>query len=115
MAVKSLYNLNVITAHTIERLTGHFEDNIGVSLEGWTKNLCKEREVELKACLKEIIEKHGDQVKKYMDPLAIYLMLIVTSASETIAINAKKNFDGIKKSTNISLDHVAQYQQESES
>ena len=91
MAVRSLYNLNVIASNTIEKLVNHFGEDSGVSLEGWTKNLCKEREEELKACLKEIIEKHGDQVKQYMDPMAIYLMLIVTTASETIAVNAKKN------------------------
>lgn len=99
MAVKSLYNLNVITAHTIEKLTGHFGEDYGVSLDGWTKNLCKEREEELKACLKEIIDKHGDQVKQYMDPIAIYLMLVITSASETIAINTKKKSKYTKSTT----------------
>jgi hypothetical protein len=91
MAVKSLYNLNVIASHTIERISMNWSEETGISLEGWTKNLCKEREAELKSCLKEIIEKHGSQVKQYLDPVAIYLMLIVTSASETIAINTKKN------------------------
>ena len=61
-------------------------------IKGYTKRLSKEEKKEqLKKCLAEIIREHGASIKPYMSPIAMWLMIMISSATEQIAENASKN------------------------
>lgn len=99
LATDALFNINIIMCNFMENMTevGRQNEITGKyvpNLTGWTgKMLQPEKEKRLKDCLKSIIELHGESIKPFMSPIAIWAMFMVTSASEQIAENKSKNSD----------------------
>lgn len=102
LAVRGLYNLNVILAHGVERLSVHFEDALPANLIGFKNNLCVENEENLKNVLKDIVREHGESIKPYLSPISIWLAMVITSATTVASANARKNSNGTRGVTGTS-------------
>lgn len=91
LAVRSLNNFNLLAVHLLEQTSINFKDKTaGVALlEGWTKKT-REMEKELADVFRAIIEKYGNSVQQYMDPLVQYAMVMTTTASMVVAENYGK-------------------------
>lgn len=96
LAVISLYNLNLVMTTFVEELGKTARQNETIkdyvpNIDGFTDNLRQtEKAKVLKECLKEIIKQHGESIKPFMNPIAIWLCLMLTTASEQVAKNSTK-------------------------
>jgi len=87
---RSLYNANFILCNMLEKLSISLKDktfNIAI-LEGWSSNI-SENKKELLIIYGEIIEKYGESVALYVDPLAKLAMVLISSATVTVANNVR--------------------------
>jgi len=97
LATQSLYNVNLMMVQFLETLTDAGRQNEMTkdyvpNLKGMTENLLKPDKAKvLKETLKAIIQEHGAEIKPYLSPVSIWLMLMIGTATETIANNASKN------------------------
>lgn len=104
LAVKALFNVNILVAKTLEDVTKVMQGNENMKnycpdLEGYTKELFAQ-EKELKECLKLVIEQHGKEIKPWVSPLTMYAMIMIGTAGKTIANNMSKNLEQQSQNTN---------------
>lgn len=98
-ATECLYNVNIIMSQFVENMSEVGRQNEMTkdyipNLNGLTKRLVREdKQKALKECLKQIIKEHGETLKPYMSPIAMWAMLMMSNCAEQIAENASKNSD----------------------
>jgi len=99
VAVQALFNVNIIMTQFVENLAevgrqNEMTKDYVPNINGMTQRLLKDdKQKQLKECLKGIIAEHGESIKPYLSPVAIWLMFMVSNASETVAENMSKNLD----------------------
>ena len=91
LAVRSLNNANMLLVRVLEESSKGFKDKTaGVALlEGWTEQV-KKMETEMNEVFTNILAKYGNNVEKYLDPLAQYFMIMMSSAGVVCASNYSK-------------------------
>lgn len=97
LATDALFNINIIITTFIENIAETGRKNEATkkyvpNVKGWTNRLLQpEKEKQLKECLKNIIALHGDKIKPFMSPISIWVMFMITSATEQVSENLSKN------------------------
>jgi hypothetical protein len=97
LAVEALFNLNMIMSDFVENMAeiGREHDKIKKyvpNIKGFTTRLLQpQKEKHCRECLKGIIEVHGETIKPLMSPIAVWLMFMISTASEQVAENTSKN------------------------
>lgn len=107
LAVISLYNLNLVMTTFCEEMgkTARKSETMAdyiPNIDGWTANLRQpEKAIALKECLRDIIKQHGEAIKPLMNPIAIWLVLMITSASEVVVKNNTNIVEKKSETSNI--------------
>ena len=95
-AADALYNVNLIMTQFIENcaIIGREHEvtkDYVPNLDGLTKRIQQEeKKKQLKETLKRIIERYGQNIKPYLNPLCDYAMIMISCAVEQISINNVK-------------------------
>jgi hypothetical protein len=91
-----LFNVNLIMAQFVENIAEVGKQNkitkdYVPNISGFTKRLLKDdKKEQLKKCLREIIKEHGEMLAPYMNPIAMWSMIMISTASEQIIENASE-------------------------
>jgi len=99
LAVQALFNVNIIMTQFVENMAEVGRQNEMTrdyvpNISGLTQKMASDdKQKQLKECLKGIVSQHGESIKPYLSPIAIWLMLIVSTAGETVAENMSKNLE----------------------
>lgn len=88
MAAEALYNINFLMVNTIENITNNFD--LPISLDGLTKKMDETKKEELKAVLLKIVGNHGNVIKPFLSPIALYCYIMLTTVQQTVHENLKK-------------------------
>lgn len=97
LCTEALFNVNLIMATFVENLAETGRKNEVASkyipnINGFTRALLKpEKEKRLRECLGQIVKEHGETIKPYMSPIAVWLMYMITTATEVVSENMSKN------------------------
>lgn len=101
MAINALYNYHVIGLCTLEESPKLFGID---ALNGLTKNICIDKEQQLKEHLKNLVEFYGPSIKTYCHPLVGYSALLISGVKDVISENIEKKKTPIQDYSNISQE-----------
>jgi len=93
--VNALYNFNLLIAKLLEHGSIAFQDTEGIkeyipNLKGYGDKIYEEkRREELKACLREILARHGNVIKPMLNPIAAWVCIMVEAGAEAHLDNLK--------------------------
>jgi hypothetical protein len=97
LATNALFNINIILSNAVENIAETARQNevskkYVPNIKGLTARILRpDKEKALKECLKDIIKLHGDKIKPFMSPIYIWLMFMISTASEQVHENFQKN------------------------
>jgi hypothetical protein len=88
---KTLVQMNARMVGLFEALSISYKDKtMGVELlEGWSENINR-AESELQIVFTEMVKKYGVNIKRYIDPVTHYGMIMTSSAMLCVATNVQK-------------------------
>jgi hypothetical protein len=91
IAIRTLNNINLTLVAIAENLSISFkEKTAGIELlKGWT-NKVKNMDSELNEVFAMILQKYGANIQKYVDPLASYAIIMMSSASVVVNENYRE-------------------------
>lgn len=98
LEVRSLYNANFLACNLLEKVSVAVKDKTFdiALLEGWCEEISNNRE-QLCIIYAELLDKYGNQITQFVDPVAKLGIVMVTSAAAAVVKNVKKKKEGLKK------------------